>query len=178
MFALGPVSVSVSASEVAPLQSTDMIAGGYTMIPQKFYHPNAARNALGLVGGNDVSVVSGNIVDLESDLRGITRTLSKAPSRQYQPSCALGSLGSGPGQEKGRLAPACGAAGAAAGPSAIAGSCPPWPRSLVFAERATGHIVTVNTAPRHLPTSQFASYPGVPAPEPLVQEVYGSPWRF
>ena len=144
------------------------------MIPQKFYHPNAARNALGLVGGNDVSVVSGNIVDLESDLRGITRTLSKAPSRQYQPSCALGSSGSG--QEKGRLAPACAAAGA--GPSAIAGSCPPWPRSLVFAERATGHIVTVNTAPRHLPTSQFASYPGVPAPEPLVQEVYGSPWRF
>jgi len=174
MFALGPAS-----AEPAPLQSTDMIAGGYTMIPQKFYHPNAARNALGLVGGNDVSVVSGNIVDLESDLRGITRTLSKAPSRQYQPSCPLGSLGSsgsGPGQEKGRLAPACGGAGT--GPSAIAGSCPPWPRSLVFAERATGHVVTVNTAPRHLPTSQFASYPGVPAPEPLVQEVYGSPWRF
>ncbi len=173
MFALGSVSASSPVSSVeAPLQSTDMIAGGYTMIPQKFYHPNAARNALGLVGGNDVSVVSGNIVDLESDLRGITRTLSKAPSRQYQPSCALGSSG----QEKGRLAPACAAAGA--GPSAIAGSCPPWPRSLVFAERATGHIVTVNTAPRHLPTSQFASYPGVPAPEPLVQEVYGSPWRF
>lgn len=142
------------------------------MIPQKFYHPNAARNALGLVGGNDVSVVSGNIVDLESDLRGITRTLSKAPSRQYQPSCALGS---GAASGSGRLAPAC---ASAAGPSAIAGSCPPWPRSLVFAERATGHIVTVNTAPRHLPTSQFASYPGVPAPEPLVQEVYGSPWRF
>ena len=152
------------------------------MIPQKFYHPNAARNALGLVGGNDVSVVSGNIVDLESDLRGITRTLSKAPSRQYQPSCPLGSGSSsgssGSGQEKGRLAPACGGAGTGTGPSAIAGSCPPWPRSLVFAERATGHIVTVNTAPRHLPTSQFASYPGVPAPEPLVQEVYGSPWRF
>lgn len=147
------------------------------MIPQKFYHPNAARNALGLVGGNDVSVVSGNIVDLESDLRGITRTLSKAPSRQYQPSCALGSLASGAAAASGpgRLAPACAGAG---GPSAIAGSCPPWPRSLVFAERATGHIVTVNTAPRHLPTSQFASYPGVPAPEPLVQEVYGSPWRF
>ena len=174
MFALGSAS-----AEPAPLQSTDMIAGGYTMIPQKFYHPNAARNALGLVGGNDVSVVSGNIVDLESDLRGITRTLSKAPSRQYQPSCPLGSsgsssgsLGSGPGPS--RLAPACGSTG----PSAIAGSCPPWPRSLVFAERATGHVVTVNTAPRHLPTSQFASYPGVPAPEPLVQEVYGSPWRF
>jgi hypothetical protein len=172
MFALGSVS---SEPTVTPLQSTDMIAGGYTMIPQKFYHPNAARNALGLVGGNDVSVVSGNIVDLESDLRGITRTLSKAPSRQYQPSCALGSLGSAPGQEKNRLAPACAGAG---GPSAIAGSCPLWPRSLVFAERATGHVVTVNTAPRHLPTSQFASYPGVPAPEPLVQEVYGSPWRF
>ena len=60
------------------------VAGGYTQIPQKFYHPNASRHALGLVGGNDVSVASGNLVDIESDLRGTTRDLSNVPSRKFQ----------------------------------------------------------------------------------------------
>ena len=133
------------------------------MIPQKFYHPNASRNALGLVGGNEVSVVTGNLVDLESDLRNITRDASHAPAKQYQPSCALGQA----------------SASASASPLApIGGGCPDWPKRLVFAERGTNKVVTVNTAPRHLPTTQYVSYPGVPAPEPFVQEVHGAPWRF
>jgi hypothetical protein len=149
---------------MAPPRKSDIIAGGYTVIPQKFYHPNAGRNALGLVGGNEVSLASGNLVDLESDLRGITRDLSHAPSKKYQPSCALG----GTQTAEKSLTPL----------AAADGTCPAWPRQIVFAERGTDRIVSVSTAPRHLPTIQMMSYPGVPAPEPFVQEVYGAPWRF
>ena len=123
---------------------TDIIAGGYTLIPEKFYNPHATRNALGLVGGNEVSVASGNLVDLESELLGITRDASHAPSRQYQPGP--------PGSQI--------------------------PKSFVFVERSSGKVQTIDNRPRHLPTSQFVSYPGVPAPAPFVQEAYGMPWRF
>ncbi len=160
MFALG--SLQPQQLPQAPTRPTDVIAGGYTMVPQKFYHPSSARNALGLIGGNDVSLASGNLVDLESDLRNITRDLSRCPSRQYQPSCALGF------SEK-----------AAEGFAPVSGSaCPAWPKKITFTERPTGRMITVNTEPRHLPTMQMFSYPGVPAPDPFVQEVYGAPWRF
>jgi hypothetical protein len=155
MFTLG--SEPIAANRVS-----DTIAGGYTQIPQKFYHPNASRNALGLFGGNEVSVASGNLVDIESDLRGTTRDLSNAPGKKYQPSCPLGY---GP--------PLRGAEMLA--PVASDGGCT---KQLVFTERSTGKLRTVATAPRHLPTTQYASYPGVPAPDRLVQDVYGHPWRF
>ena len=157
MFTLGPDNQG--SGEIAANRVTDTIAGGYTQIPQKYYHPNGGRNALGLIGGNDVSLASGNLVDLESDLRGTTRDLSNVPSRKYQPSCPLGSKATGP------LAP-------------LESSCPPWPKQLVFTERPTGRVRTVSTEPRHLPTIQMFSYPGVPRPDPLVQDVYGAPWRF
>jgi hypothetical protein len=160
MFALGP--------DNQPLRGTraiDTVAGGYTMIPQKFYHPNAARNALGLVGGNEMTVISGNLVDLESDLYNITRDLSKAPSRKYHPSCPLGSAAD-------ELQPANGLA------AIHGGVCEPWPKQLVFTERATGKVRTIATDPRHLPTKQLFSYPGVPMPSPFVQQVHGAPWRF
>ena len=144
---------------------SDVIAGGYTQISQKYFHPVGARNALGLVGGNEVSMITGNLVDLESDLRGVTRDLSRAPTRKYQPACALGSAGKDPAPVN-SLSPFTG------------GPCAPYPKRIVFTERGTGRVVTVNTTPRHLPTTQHVSYPGVPAPEPLVQEVHGAPWRF
>jgi len=158
MFSLEPDNQLIVASRVS-----DTIAGGYTQIPQKYYHPNASRNALGLVGGNEVSQASGNLVDIESDLRGTTRDLTNAPARKYQPSCPLGS-GSGT-LSACTLAP-------------IRGDCPLWPKQLVFTERSTGKVHTVSTQPRHLATTQMFSYPGVPAPEPIVQDVYGYPWRF
>lgn len=139
----------MSAGTAAP---SGVVAGGVTMIPQKFYHPNAGRHALGLVGGNEVSVASGNLVDVESDLRGITRDLTNCPQRMFQPSCVSGMAGS--------ATPCVG------------------PSRLVYAERGTGRMVTVNTTPRHLPMYQTMSYPGVPMPEPVIQEVHGAPWRF
>jgi hypothetical protein len=159
MFSLAEAPVKAGSVAV------DTIAGGYTMIPQKYYHANVARNALGLVGGNDVSMITGNLVDLESDLRNITRDASKAPSRQYQPSCPLGVAGKTP-------------APANALSAVNGGTCDAWPTSIVYKERSTGKAITVSTMPRHLPTIQLFSYPGVPAPETFTQEVYGAPWRF
>jgi len=157
-------------------RTTDTISGGYTQIPQKYYNANAGRNALGLFGGNEVSVVSGNIVDLESDLRGITRDLTRVPGRHYQPYCPLGSdLASVPTSSTTSSGPA--AATATIAPLYDT-TCAPWPRQLVFSERSTGQVRTIDTAPRHLPTIQVISYPGVPAPDPLVQHTYGSAWRF
>jgi len=162
MFSLGSDNTPAPVSRAA-----DIIAGGYTQIPQKFYHPNAGRNALGLVGGNEVSVATGNLVDVESDLRGTTRALSNVPSKQYQASCPLGS--DMPLSGRGRT-PATMLA-------SVQGECA-GPKQLVFTEWGTGKVRTVNTMPRHLPTRQMFSYPGVPAPEPLVQDVFGYPWRF
>lgn len=127
-------------------KTSDIIMGGYTMIPQKFYHPNPGRNALGLVGGNEVTVVRGNLVDMESELLGITRDLSRYPAKKYLPTLDSGES---------------------------------WPSvNLTFNERGTDKTKQISMAPRHLPTIQFNSYPGVPKPAPIVQDVYGSPWRF
>lgn len=121
---------------------------GYTMISQTFSHPNPGRNALGLVGGNEVSLPAGNIVDVESELYGITRSLTHVPAKQYRPSCPLGD-----------------------------NKCPSWPNSFQFKERSTGKERTISMKPMHLQTTQMFSYPGVPAPKPLVQQIY-APWRF
>ena len=49
----------------------------YTLYPGKFYNCSKCRMELGQVGGNGVSLYSGNLVDLESDLMGIQRTNPK-----------------------------------------------------------------------------------------------------
>jgi len=137
----GDTKVSVKEAEVR--------SPGYSMIPQKFNHPNPGRNALGIVGGNEVSLSSGNIVDTESELYGITRNISRTPAKQYIPSCPLGD-----------------------------NKCPSWPKSFHFKERATGIDRTISTKPQHLPTIQMFGYPGIPAPKPLSTQVYAAPWRF
>lgn len=125
---------------------SDVTMGGYRIIPEKFYHPNAGRNALGLVGGNEVSVVKGNLIDMESDLFGITRDLSRFPPKKYQPILPEGAA---------------------------------WPTTdLMFKERETEKPRQIAMAPRHLPTIQMNSYPGVPKPKAIRQEVFGAPWRF
>lgn len=57
----------------------------YLMDPNKFYNCNPCRIELGTVGGNNVSLYEGNMVDLESDLSGRTRVNTKCPSNKYLP---------------------------------------------------------------------------------------------
>lgn len=114
-------------------QSAGMFA--YTQLPQKFENPNKCRNELGLVGGTEVSNISGNLVDLESDLLGITRVQSKCVARQYQPACPLGGEG-----------------------------CPDMPPSFSFTEKATGKVRKVSTKTYDLPSCQNVTLPGVGSP--------------
>jgi hypothetical protein len=59
----------------------------YMMYTGKFENCAKCRIDFGTVGGNGVSLFSGNLVDLESDLRGQTRVASQCPSKSYDPKC-------------------------------------------------------------------------------------------
>ena len=51
----------------------------------KFEHENKCRVEFGLVGGTNVSHTKNNLVDLENDLIGLTRTSNKCSEFQYVP---------------------------------------------------------------------------------------------
>jgi hypothetical protein len=57
----------------------------YDSLATQYVHPTPQRHILGIVGGNEVSLIKGNMVDLESDLRRITIPNTFCPWRQYQP---------------------------------------------------------------------------------------------
>ncbi len=57
----------------------------YNLYTGKFENSAKCRIEFGTVGGNGVSLFSGNLVDLESDLRGQSRLQSNCPSTQYNP---------------------------------------------------------------------------------------------
>lgn len=57
----------------------------YDQFLNAFQHKKEARHILGLVGGNEVSGIQGDRVDLESDLLGITRPITWGNSREHQP---------------------------------------------------------------------------------------------
>ena len=61
----------------------------YSMFQGKYENCAKCRIELGQVGGNGVSIFSGNLVDLESDLRGQTRANSVCPSKKFNPSCKM-----------------------------------------------------------------------------------------
>ena len=59
----------------------------YALYTGKYENCAKCRIEFGVVGGNGVSLFSGNLVDLESDLRGQNRLLSKCQSTMYTPQC-------------------------------------------------------------------------------------------
>ena len=56
----------------------------YNDLTSQQVHPLPQRHILGLIGGNDVSLIRGNMVDLESDLKGIHIPHTFCQTRQYQ----------------------------------------------------------------------------------------------
>jgi hypothetical protein len=58
---------------------------GYVLSPIRYEHKDKCRHQLGLVGGTNVSHIQGNLVDLDSELRGQTRILSKCQNNLYVP---------------------------------------------------------------------------------------------
>ena len=60
----------------------------YQLDIQKYENTNKCRMELGVTGGNNVSHIKGNLVDLENDLMGLTRPLTQpgqCPSTLYKP---------------------------------------------------------------------------------------------
>ena len=92
-------------------QSTGVL--DYLLDANKFYNCNQCRTELGVFGGNNVSLSKDNLVNIESDLKNITRQLSRCPERKYLPSCEIADCNDGmicgssyPEEEKDHL-PAC-----------------------------------------------------------------------
>lgn len=65
----------------------------YNLDANKHYNNNQKRINFGIIGGNDVSQSTENLVDLESDLRNQTRANSRCPSRKYLPTCDVNRCG-------------------------------------------------------------------------------------
>lgn len=57
----------------------------FQLSPYRYEHPDKCRHELGLRGGSAVSHIQGNMVDLESELRGQTRYNTKCAWRQAKP---------------------------------------------------------------------------------------------
>lgn len=57
----------------------------YVLDSAKYENCNKCRHELGLVGGSNVSHIKGNLVDLENDLRGQTRPMTRCPDYKYKP---------------------------------------------------------------------------------------------
>ena len=64
----------------------------YLLQPHKFYNNNNCMISRGIIGGNAVGQIDGNLVDLESDLFGVTRKASLAPNDKFLSKCAIGDL--------------------------------------------------------------------------------------
>ena len=64
-------------------QSTSPL--NYMLYTGKYENCAKCRIEFGVVGGNGVSLFSGNLVDLESELRGQNRQASLCPQTMYHP---------------------------------------------------------------------------------------------
>lgn len=67
---------------------------GYVLYPGRYENNSKSRIEFGIVAGNDVSLIKGNMVDLESDLRNQTRLASRCPPLHYQSPCPTGNMNS------------------------------------------------------------------------------------
>jgi len=65
----------------------------YLLDPVRYYHHEPRRVPFGFTAGNEVSLSRQNLVDLESDLQGRTRLLSRCPKEKYHPCCKKGCTG-------------------------------------------------------------------------------------
>jgi hypothetical protein len=61
----------------------------YMLSLDRYENKSKCRTQLGLVGGANVSHIAGDLVDLETDLFGITRKASLCPTKKYLNKCAV-----------------------------------------------------------------------------------------
>jgi len=103
----------------------------------RFENCNKCRIEFGVVGGTNVSHVKGNLVDLETELRGTTRLQTKCPTLKYQNPCPAGEMT----------------------------TCQPG--EIVIRENPSNSGRVIDTTPLHLPSCQMVRYKPTPLPEPM-----------
>lgn len=118
-------------------QSTNTLR--HILDPMRFEHHKQCRMELGIVGGNEVSQIKGNLVDLENDLRGQTRLNTKCPQRKYQWQVDTG----------------------------IGGEKPVQPKGISYNGIFCRNQLHIDTQLNHLPPCQMIRYEPIPLPPPL-----------
>ena len=106
----------------------------YTLNPMKNENCNKCRMELGTVGGTNVSHIKGNLVDLETDLMGITRKASTCPINKFSSSCAKGNMA----------------------------NCSP--NNISFRGENCGETRVIDTTPVHLRSCNMVRYKPTPMP--------------
>ena len=106
----------------------------YTLNPMRNENCNKCRMELGTIGGANVSHIKGNLVDLETDLMGITRKASLCPTKKFSSSCATGNMA----------------------------SCSP--ESIVITGENCGEKRVIDTTPVHLRSCNMVRYKPTPMP--------------
>ena len=105
----------------------------FIMDPVRYYHPRPVRIAAGIVAGNDVSIVGANqLCDVESDLFGIDRKLSRCDALKYINPCPTGDMN----------------------------TCRP--RQIVMRGNPSNHGRVLDVSPMHLPEAQMFRYTSIP----------------
>lgn len=66
----------------------------YQMDPIRYENCNSCRPELGTRGGNAVSHIKGNLVDLENNLFGIDRPATRCPQQKWMPQAQLQGISS------------------------------------------------------------------------------------
>lgn len=111
----------------------------WVLDPSRFENCNKCRIDFGVVGGTNVSHIKGNLVDLETDLRGTTRLQSKCPTLQYQNPCPQGEMT----------------------------SCQP--KEIVIKGNPSNQGKVLDTTPKHLSSCQMFRYKPMPMPPPMEE---------
>tara|TARA_B100000575_G_scaffold272996_1_gene255556 strand:- start:414 stop:842 length:429 start_codon:yes stop_codon:yes gene_type:complete len=111
----------------------------WVLDPSRFENCNKCRIEFGTVGGTNVSHVKGNLVDLETELRGTTKLASKCPTLKYQNPCPTGDMT----------------------------TCQP--SEIVIRGNPSNQGRVIDTAPQHLKSCQMFRYKPTPLPPPMEQ---------
>ena len=106
----------------------------YMLNPMRNENCNKCRMELGTVGGTNVSHVKGNLVDLETDLFGITRKASLCPVKKFSSACAKGNMA----------------------------NCQP--ENIVINGENCGQKTVIDTTPLHLRSCNMIKYKPTPMP--------------
>jgi hypothetical protein len=96
----------------------------YIIDPCRYENKNKVRIAHGIVGGNDVSIVP-DMIDVESDLFGIDRKLSRCDTLKYINPCPTGDMN----------------------------TCRP--RQIIMRGNPSNHGRVIDVTPYHLPEGQM-----------------------